>query len=578
MGGAEGVPEDDVRVLYATIPGRPCGQAVAAWIEVWMVAGGGQFAFLVAGYPEVVAGESGAGSDLGVGVCQQCRGGAWIEAVGDGLAEAVGAVCRDHLPRAGAGGVGVAAGIAFRREQAVCGAEVRTVRVFWALLYRFHVHFVHAGGVTVEIEIKAEAEQVLVDGRCEVGRDQGGVLRAFLAIVHRRNADDAGELGLHLDGAVEIQIPVEAVFVVADSVEGTDHEPPGAAHLGGLAVAVVVLPEDAVVLLVDAYCALDGTGAAVRLHRHVVEVVDFAEAVAAEHEGVGAIADAGFAGVEHVLPAVHGIGVAVGHHHVRESRAVQHRTPGRVIALARAIPHFQLVQHEPVDGMHGDAEAPVGPGDGAAFYREAGAVWLADFEGFERRAQVGLACGVVATMFRWQRYGAVVFEVGDSTGGKVDMSDETLHGAGVAVVGLVLAHEADGTVGSMAGRDARMLIAAGRPRIDLHMLEVGYAAFAHGGLPAGVFLRDAHGAHHIGKANGRLALGNAGDFGGAGGKVNDGIEAAVGVAFRIVEAHEAQAAGAGQFASCGECLEGILRRFDEGDRTERRVVAELGLD
>ena len=70
--------------------------------------------------------------------------------------------------------------------------------------------------------------------------------------VDRHRRDDAGELHLELDVAVEVEVPVEAVLVVADGRDEADHEAARAADLVGAAVQVVVLPEDPVVLFVHA--------------------------------------------------------------------------------------------------------------------------------------------------------------------------------------------------------------------------------------------------------------------------------------------------------------------------------------
>ena len=67
-----------------------------------------------------------------------------------------------------------------------------------------------------------------------------------------RGEHDPGRLDLELDGAVEVEVPVEAVVVVADRGEEGDHQPALPAHLAGPGEQVGVLPEDPVVLLVHA--------------------------------------------------------------------------------------------------------------------------------------------------------------------------------------------------------------------------------------------------------------------------------------------------------------------------------------
>ena len=60
-----------------------------------------------------------------------------------------------------------------------------------------------------------------------------------------------------LDRAVLVEVPVEGVFVVADGDDERHHQPARPAHLGHCRSGVDVLPEDAVVLLVQADGVLD---------------------------------------------------------------------------------------------------------------------------------------------------------------------------------------------------------------------------------------------------------------------------------------------------------------------------------
>ena len=115
-----------------------------------------------------------------------------------------------------------------------------------------------------------------------------------------------GELDLQLHRAVEVEVPEEAVLVVADGVDGAHDEPARTAHLGRERVHVEVLPEDAVVLLVHADRVGDRLTLAVLAGDRGVEVVDGAEAVATELERVHEreAPEAQLAGVEGVLPPV----------------------------------------------------------------------------------------------------------------------------------------------------------------------------------------------------------------------------------------------------------------------------------
>jgi hypothetical protein len=77
-----------------------------------------------------------------------------------------------------------------------------------------------------------------------------------------------------------------------------------------------VLPEDSVILLVDADCVGDGAGVAELVGDDGVEVGDVAETVAAELQAVGHLPDEVFTGVEVVLPVANWRGIRVGHHHL----------------------------------------------------------------------------------------------------------------------------------------------------------------------------------------------------------------------------------------------------------------------
>ena len=222
-----------------------------------------------------------------------------------------------------------------------------------------------------------------------------------------------------------------------------------------------------------------------------------------------------------MLPAVHRIRVAVGHHHVRQRGAVQDAP------IFTAVPVGNLVQHQAVHRVNTYPERPVLPRDGVAFHHEARPFGLADGQRLRRRAQRRLAGGVVAPVFRRQGRRAVILQVRHAPGGEVHMRDEPLHRTGVAVVRLVFAHEGDGAVRAVAFRNARMPIAAGRPRIDLHMLEAVHAALSHGRLPAGIRLGDAHRFHHVGETDGRLPCGDAVNPHFASDQIHHGIESAI---------------------------------------------------
>ena len=203
-----------------------------------------------------------------------------------------------------------------------------------------------------------------------------------------RGEQHPGRLDLALDGAVQVEVPVEAVVVVAHRGEVGDHEPALAAGLSRAVEDVGVLPQDAEVFLVDA----DRVGYGPRLAGVVghggVQVGDLAQAVTAELERVGPLTDQVLTGVEVRLPVAE-LRVAVGHDHLRDRGPVEHRAPG----------HVDLVQGQPLAGVEADPHRPVLPAQRVLVQREAGALRLGDLNGLQRgavRAADGLVVVVAA--------------------------------------------------------------------------------------------------------------------------------------------------------------------------------------
>ena len=174
----------------------------------------------------------------------------------------------------------------------------------------------------VHRHVEADIEHVLVD----MADDAGPNARSAPGLAALRQAggvDDAGQLHIQFDGAVEVQVPVEPVFVVADGRDERDHQPPGAPGIGFLGAEIGVFPENAAIFLVQADGVLDHLRGAVDPVDHRIEVVDRAEAVTAELQAVGEHADAVLAAVECVLARMHAGRVTIRHDHLGEARALQ---------------------------------------------------------------------------------------------------------------------------------------------------------------------------------------------------------------------------------------------------------------
>mgnify|MGYP006170517057 CR=1 FL=1 len=89
--------------------------------------------------------------------------------------------------------------------------------------------------------------------RAQAGGELGGIRVAVTRV--GRGEDDAGGLGLELDGAVEVEVPVEAVVVVADGGEEGNHQAAVPAGVVDAGPEVAVLGQDAPVLLMHADAA-----------------------------------------------------------------------------------------------------------------------------------------------------------------------------------------------------------------------------------------------------------------------------------------------------------------------------------
>ncbi len=226
-----------------------------------------------------------------------------------------------------------------------------------------------------------------------------------------------------------------------------------------------MLPEDPVVLFVHADRVVDHPRLAVLGRERGVEVADLADAVAAERERLRHAAEAPLPRVERVLPAVHRARIAVRDHHLADRRAVQDRPQASVVVVVR-----DLVQHETLERVERDAELPLLPLHEVAVDREARAFGLRDRDRLQVGAHPRLVLREVAGAVRRKGRDAVVDHLEHFVAPVVEVHDETLDRARVAVVVVALAQERD------AARDAAAFLAlvpehAGRPRVDLHPVD-----------------------------------------------------------------------------------------------------------
>ena len=274
--------------------------------------------------------------------------------------------------------------------------------------------------------------------------------------------DDAGQLDLELDRAVEVQVPEDAVVVVADGEDRADHQATAAAHVGGTRVAIGVLPQNAEVFFVDADRLVDVDGRAVVEAPGAVEIGDVAEAVTPQRERVHRAAERDLADIERILERLARAGLAVGHDHLGHAGAPHDRPPRPLIGPR------QRLEDDALGVVHDGSHIPVAPGDQVAVgHGEARTVRLGDVDRFE---VVAIRNGPVVVVVRLGRNRPVadVVEVVDLHLVEIDERHQTIDGFRVAVVGDVIAPEHD------AAGDAPTLLVlvthiAGRPRVDLDL-------------------------------------------------------------------------------------------------------------
>ena len=287
------------------------------------------------------------------------------------------------------------------------------MRVVKALPYGFAVVVLDGDDVdlldgvarAVDGHVEADVEQVLVVRGGQLRRHPGGVVAGDVA---GDGEHDAGQLDVELDRAVLVQVPEEAVVVVADRRPRRHDEATRTADLAGAAEEVLVLPQHADVLLVQAHDLRQLDRLALVVGVDGVEVVDLAEAVAAERQRAGQAAEAVLALVEVADPEAHRVRVGVGHDHLGHRRSVHDRADPTAVGVA------ELVQHEALAGVEADAERPALPLDSGAVDLEAGPVRLGDGERPQARPhRTPLAFGEVGLAGR-DRVATVVGEVEDA--------------------------------------------------------------------------------------------------------------------------------------------------------------------
>ena len=245
-----------------------------------------------------------------------------------------------------------------------------------------------------------------------------------------------------------------------------------------------VLPEDSLVLLVDAdrVAKHDRLAAAVADDR--VEVADLAEAIAPELERVGEGAELLLSEIEDALVVVLGARMAVRHGELGIRRPVQH-PPLLPVVVAH------VVEHEPLPGREAEPEPPLLPAKLVACQLEARTVRLLDLERLEIRARAD-TLGPVFTVVRRQRDGGAIVDAEHLHAIEIHERDEPLDRTRVARSSRLRAHE-----GQRADETAAELVLRVTPVprgdcVDAYELEIGDPPSSQRAPVAGVSLQRLH--------------------------------------------------------------------------------------
>ncbi len=321
MGMAEGVPDHDVGVVDAAVLLDVARQAVVAGMHIGIVAAGVFLGRIIRRDPDMPGGKAAAAAHEAALLRQHQRARIDDQLVGRRSADRVRHVRVGDLPEPPGLAIGDTRRVALARQHPARGVEHIAVRIVASPGPRHEFMLAHGVAAAVDVHVQAGIEEVLV-GRAAQIVVHHAAPTIGLAGHDGRGLDDAGQLGFELNGTVLVKVPVEAIVVIADGGEEADDEAPRTPHLEQPVAEFVVLPDDAIVLLVHADRVLHHERLALAVGGRHVEIVNVAEAVATELQRVGEHAEAVFAGVEGRLPEVIGGRIGIRHHHLGDAGAV----------------------------------------------------------------------------------------------------------------------------------------------------------------------------------------------------------------------------------------------------------------
>ena len=178
---------------------------------------------VVLGHPHVLGRELRALYRIGVRLIEGKHVLARHQLVGDRLTDSIALVGIGHFPVAGGKRVDHALGFGLALELCLLDHPGIPVRVVVAGGQRLAVALVNRVLRAVHHHVEADAEEVLVMGSINAGRNQVAVL-GLDAFGDGAVGHDAGHLYLVADAAVLVEVPEVSVLVVADRGDGREHQ------------------------------------------------------------------------------------------------------------------------------------------------------------------------------------------------------------------------------------------------------------------------------------------------------------------------------------------------------------------
>ena len=239
-----------------------------------------------------------------------------------------------------------------------------------------------------------------------------------------------------------------------------------------------MLPQDTVVLFVEADDVWHGHGIALSVVTDDIEVVDLAEAVTPELERVCERPDPGLAYVERVATEIERSRITVWHDHLGKRGAVQQRPLAALVGVA------DRVQDQPLAGGEAHPEAPLLPANRVSLDLKAGAAGLPNLNWLQVSPGAGGGAGVIGILGR-QGHHPEILDADHLHRMQVNHGHHILDRPGVAVVLRAGAHPGQRAHEPSAVVVFNAVVAVG-PGIDHTQVKVRDAPLAHRRLPIGV--------------------------------------------------------------------------------------------